>query len=145
MPDYTNELPDPEEYEGARRKLEFLASSHGQGYTFSRGNHTTVKHDDEGAFGDNEIIMHSPSGEWAGSITHDQDGNVGHFYVKQPHRAAVPALLTEAVRQAKNLGFVPPHPDGHMSPRAYKLATRLLPNNSRNARNTGEDLTNYGD
>jgi hypothetical protein len=146
---YDEVIPDPTEYEDARRKLEFLAGRHGQGYTFSQGPHHTVKYDPEDGlnFGDNDIVMHAPNGDWAGSITHSDDGNVGHFYVEKAHRAAVPALLTEAVRQAKELGFIPPHAGGSMSPKAYKMASRILPRNTAytGGNPRGDVVTRYGD
>lgn len=121
-----DELPDPSEYGRARQKLEMLAASHGQGYTFIYGPH----HDPENGVSD--IVMHSPEGRWAGSISHDWDGNISHFYVEKEHRLAVPALLLRATEEASRLhGWAPPHKGGTMSPMAYKMSRSIMPNTTR--------------
>jgi len=123
-----DELPDKEEYLKARRKVEFLAGQHGQGYTFSFGHH----HNPEGKFySTSHIVMHSPEGEWAGSIEHNDDGHVGHLYVEKKHRAALPALLVEATNAAEQRGWAPPYEGGSMSPMAHRMASRLIPKTTR--------------
>jgi hypothetical protein len=136
-----DELPDPEEYGRARQKLEFLAAHKGHGYSFEYGRHHSPEN------GVSDIVMHSPEGEWAGSISHDWDGNISHFYVEKAHRAAVPALLLRAADEASVQGWAPPHRGGTMSPKAYNMAKAIMPNTTRmtGGNPRGDAISNYGD
>jgi hypothetical protein len=136
-----DELPDPAEYSRARQKLEFLASHKGQGYTVRYGRH----HDPENGVSD--LVMHSPEGEWAGSVSHDWDGNISHFYVEKAHRSAIASLLLGATSEAERHGWAPPHKGGTMSPKAYGMAKAIMPNTTRmtGGNPRGNAISNYGD
>ena len=120
-----DELPDKEEYLNAKRKIEFLASRHGQGYEFSPGSY----HDPENGVSNHD--MWSPEGAFAGEIQHYSDGTIGHLYVHRTHRAALPKLLMHATEYAQSRGWAPPHDGGVMSPVAYRMASRLAPNTTK--------------
>lgn len=110
---------------GAKRKIEFLAARHGQGYWFTRSPH----HYPES--GTASHYMYTDSGEWAGEITHNEDGHIGHMYLQPGHTAALPVLLKYATDYSERNGWLPPHKGKLMSPKALRMAQRILPDTTK--------------
>ena len=140
--DWEKDLPNYKEFANAHSKMtQFLAAGHGQGYHFVEG----PFHDPENLSA--QHYMYTPSGKWAGEISHREDGTVGHLYVYKDHRAALPALFVHATNYAERMGWLPPHRGGVMSPKAYKMASKILPDNTRQTGGSGTGPVNnsYGD
>lgn len=120
------DVPNPEEYAQATRKIQFLAGRHGQDYSFSSGEYNEPEQ-----YGTRHVIMHAPDGRWAGEMQWDSDsGSVGHLYVDHEHRQALPALLSHAISKT-GPGEVPPYTSNSLTPRANRMAQGLLPETTK--------------
>jgi hypothetical protein len=118
----TYDVPNPDEYAKATRKVQFLAGRHGQNYSFSAG-----KYNEPEQYGSRHIVMNAPDGSWAGEMQWDSsDGTVSHLYVEKSHRQALPALLSHAITLTGN-DEVPPYTSSSLTPRANRMAKSLLP------------------